>query len=204
MIKNTAIYAALPTTTRGQPTPLSADAKGERIAYASNKSIFLRSIDNPSQATQYTQHTATTTVARFAPSGFYCASGDASGIVRVWDCSPNGSGNTKGEYAIINGRINDIAWDGKSFTTVYTPWMALLTQHHSLLLQLFRFLVLQGGTGLLPALRLFEKLVEKAPCSKELLFEAWLATRVVPQFLFCPLMAIRVFANRGLQATAKE
>jgi WD repeat-containing protein 1 (actin-interacting protein 1) len=113
-IKNEAIYAALPTTTRGQPTPLSADAKGERIAYASNKSIFLRSIDDPSQATQYTQHTATTTVARFAPSGFYCASGDASGVVRVWDCSPNGSGNTKGEYAIINGRINDIAWDGDS------------------------------------------------------------------------------------------
>jgi len=108
------IYAALPSTTRGQPTPLSADLKGERIAYASNKSIFLRSIDRPAEATQYTQHTATTTVARFSPSGFYCASGDASGIVRVWDCSPNGSGATKGEYAIISGRINDIAWDGDS------------------------------------------------------------------------------------------
>lgn len=65
-------------------------------------------------STQYTQHTAPTTVARFAPSGFYCASGDASGVVRVWDCSPNGSGATKGEYSIINGRINDIAWDGDS------------------------------------------------------------------------------------------
>lgn len=65
-------------------------------------------------STQYTQHTASTTVAKFAPSGFYCASGDVSGIVRVWDCSPNGSGATKGEYAIINGRINDIAWDGDS------------------------------------------------------------------------------------------
>ncbi|KAK4939521.1 WD40 repeat-like protein [Elasticomyces elasticus] len=108
------IYAALPTTTRGQPTPLSADSKGERIAYASNKSIFLRSIDNPAISTQYTQHTAATTVARFAPSGFYCASGDASGIVKVWDCSPNGKGATKGEYAIISGRINDIAWDGDS------------------------------------------------------------------------------------------
>lgn len=108
------IFAALPTTTRGQPTPLSADSKGERIAYASNKSIFLRSIDNPSISTQYTLHTAPTTVARISPSGFYCASGDASGIVRVWDCSPNGSGATKGEYAIISGRINDIAWDGDS------------------------------------------------------------------------------------------
>ena len=108
------IYAALPTTTRGQPTPLSADSKGERIAYASNKSIFIRSIDDPSVSTQYTQHGANTTVARFSPSGFYCASGDASGVVRVWDCSPNGSGVTKGEYAIISGRINDIAWDGDS------------------------------------------------------------------------------------------
>ncbi|KPI45947.1 uncharacterized protein AB675_929 [Cyphellophora attinorum] len=108
------IFAALPSTTRGQPTPLSADSKGERLAYASNKSIFLRSIDDPAVSTQYTQHTANTTVAKFSPSGFYCASGDASGIVRVWDCSPNGSGATKGEYSIINGRINDIAWDGDS------------------------------------------------------------------------------------------
>jgi len=29
-----AIWAAQPSTTRGQPTPLSCDAKGERIAYA--------------------------------------------------------------------------------------------------------------------------------------------------------------------------
>lgn len=34
--------------------------------------------------------------------------------MRVWDSSPNGSGITKGEYAIISGRINDIAWDGNS------------------------------------------------------------------------------------------
>lgn len=113
-IKNAAIYAALPTTTRGQPTPLSADSKSQRIAYASNKSIFLRSIDHPEEATQYNQHTAPTTVARFSPSGFYCASGDSAGVVRVWDCSPNGSGVTKGEYSIISGRINDIAWDGDS------------------------------------------------------------------------------------------
>ncbi|RMZ81714.1 hypothetical protein DV737_g2415, partial [Chaetothyriales sp. CBS 132003] len=113
-ISPSAVYAALPTTTRGQPTPLSADSKGQRLAYASGKSVFLRSIDEPAVATQYTQHTATTTVARFAPSGFYVASGDASGIVRVWDSTPNGPGTTKGEYAIISGRINDIAWDGDS------------------------------------------------------------------------------------------
>ena len=113
---------------------MSADSKGERLAYAvsaiyisfstharanksqlqlqSNKSIFVRSIDNPSIGRQYTEHKSPTTVARFSPSGFYIASGDSSGIVRVWDCI--GEGITKGEYSIVNGRINDLAWDGDS------------------------------------------------------------------------------------------
>ncbi|KAI9850892.1 MAG: WD40 repeat-like protein [Thelocarpon superellum] len=118
------LWAASPSTTRGQPTPLSSDAKGERIAYAarSHKSIFLRSIDTPALSTQYTGHTVQTSVARFAPSGYYVASGDVSGTVRVWDCV--GQGATKGrtpsstcragEYHIISGRINDLAWDGDS------------------------------------------------------------------------------------------
>ncbi|AEO59263.1 hypothetical protein MYCTH_2307420 [Thermothelomyces thermophilus ATCC 42464] len=106
------ILAAAPSTTRGQPTQLSCDPKGERIAYASGKSIFLRSIDDPSISKQYTGHTATTTVAKFSPSGFWVASGDVSGKVRVWDAVE--AVNTKGEYAIISGRITDIAWDGDS------------------------------------------------------------------------------------------
>jgi WD40 repeat protein len=72
----------------------------------------VRSIDEPSVSRQYTSHTAVTTVARFSASGFYIASGDVSGSVRVWDCV--GEGATKGEYHIIAGRINDIAWDGDS------------------------------------------------------------------------------------------
>ena len=78
----------------------------------SNKSIFLRNIDDPSISQQYSQHTALTTVARFSPSGYYVASGDVSGTVRVWDCV--GEGATKGEYGIVAGRINDLAWDGDS------------------------------------------------------------------------------------------
>ncbi|KAI1850531.1 hypothetical protein JX266_003813 [Neoarthrinium moseri] len=106
------ILAANPATSRGQPTQLSTDPKGERIAYASGKSIFLRSIDNPAECKQYTGHTTNTTVARFSPSGFYVASGDVAGTVRVWDAVE--AVNTKGEYHIISGRINDIAWDGDS------------------------------------------------------------------------------------------
>ncbi|KAL8740700.1 MAG: hypothetical protein Q9190_006630 [Brigantiaea leucoxantha] len=111
-IKAEATWAASPSTTRGQPTQLSADPKGERLAYANNKSVFLRSIDEPAISTQYTAHTNATTVARFSPSGYYVASGDVSGTVRVWDCV--GEGATKGEYHIISGRINDLCWDGDS------------------------------------------------------------------------------------------
>ncbi|OWP03630.1 hypothetical protein B2J93_3251 [Marssonina coronariae] len=106
------ILAASPSTERGKPTQLSADPKGERIAYASGKSVFLRSIDDPSISKQYTAHTTQTSVARFSPSGFYVASGDASGAVKVWDAVEGV--NTKGEFHIISGRINDIAWDGDS------------------------------------------------------------------------------------------
>ncbi|KAF3760805.1 WD40 repeat-like protein [Cryphonectria parasitica EP155] len=93
------ILAAAPVTSRGQPTQLSVDAKGERIAYASGKSIFLRSIDDPSSCKQYTGHTAATSIARFSPSGFYVASGDVSGTVRVWDAVE--AVNTKGDQRII-------------------------------------------------------------------------------------------------------
>lgn len=111
-ISPAAIWAAAPSTTRGQATPLSSDSKGERIAYASGKSIFVRNIDDPSVSRQYTNHQAPTTVARFSPSGFYVASADAVGSVKVWDCV--GEGATKGDYHIIAGRINDLAWDGDS------------------------------------------------------------------------------------------
>jgi len=60
----------------------------------SGKSIFVRSIDDAAVSKQYTQHTAQTTVARFSPSGYYVASGDVSGAVKVWDCV--GEGATKG------------------------------------------------------------------------------------------------------------
>ncbi|KAI4188341.1 MAG: hypothetical protein LQ348_003943 [Seirophora lacunosa] len=111
-IRPDAIWAPCPSTTRGQPTHLSCDPKGERLAYANNKSVFLRSIDHPAVSTQYSGHTTGTTVARFSPSGYYVASGDVSGTVRVWDCV--GEGATKGEYHIIGGKINDLAWDGDS------------------------------------------------------------------------------------------
>lgn len=72
----------------------------------------MRSIDDPAVCKEYTGHTAPTTVARFAPNGFKVASGDATGMLKVWE--PESIESTRGEYGIISGRLNDIAWDGDS------------------------------------------------------------------------------------------
>lgn len=74
------------------------------IILQSNKSIFVRSIDKPEISKQYTAHTAQTTVARFSPSGFYIASGDVTGSVRVWDCV--GEGATKGRARVKTPRLD--------------------------------------------------------------------------------------------------
>ncbi len=52
---------------------------------------------------QYTAHTTQTSVARFSPSGFYIASGDVSGTVKVWDAVEGV--NTKGLSLQILGTL---------------------------------------------------------------------------------------------------
>ncbi|KAF2967773.1 hypothetical protein GQX73_g5823 [Xylaria multiplex] len=108
------ILAASPVTTRGQPTQLSTDPAGTKIAYACGKSIFLRSIDDPSDCIQYTEHTAQTTVARIAPlpniiPEYRIASGDVTGLVRVWSSTKDGI-KKKDEWPAFSGRVNDIAF----------------------------------------------------------------------------------------------
>lgn len=61
----------------------------------------------------YTGHTQYTSVARISPSGYYCASGDIAGNVRVWDIV--GEENVlKIEKKVFAGSIKDLAWDAES------------------------------------------------------------------------------------------
>ncbi len=71
----------------------------------------------------YAQHAHPVLCARFSPSGYYCASGDAAGNVRVWDVlgptSASADGKVAGatlklEYKALSGPVRDIAWDGES------------------------------------------------------------------------------------------
>ncbi|ORX96377.1 WD40 repeat-like protein [Basidiobolus meristosporus CBS 931.73] len=107
------IYAPNPAPIRGTPLQIGVDPKGENIVYANGKSIFIRNIKNPEIASEYTQHACQTTVASWSPSGYYIASGDVQGNVRIWDATQE-EHVLKGEYKILNGRINAIAWDSES------------------------------------------------------------------------------------------
>ncbi|KAI8973321.1 quinon protein alcohol dehydrogenase-like superfamily [Mycotypha africana] len=73
----------------------------------------MRDLENPSIATEYVGHKAQATVARYSPSGYYMASGDANGNVRIWD-TVNEEHILKNECRPISGKISDIAWDCES------------------------------------------------------------------------------------------
>jgi len=75
--------APLPPTERGKPFVLGGDPKGNNFIYCSGHSVVIRDINNPSISDIYTEHATKTTVAKYAPSGYYIASADKSGKVRA-------------------------------------------------------------------------------------------------------------------------
>ncbi|XP_030375243.1 actin-interacting protein 1 [Scaptodrosophila lebanonensis] len=105
--KNT--YATLPRTQRGQPIVLGADPKGKNFLYTNGNSVIIRNIENPSIADVYTEHSCAVNVAKYSPSGFYIASGDVSGKIRIWD-TVNKEHLLKNEFQPIAGPIKDISW----------------------------------------------------------------------------------------------
>lgn len=121
-IQNT---APQPNTERAQGVQLAYDPIHDRIGYCSGNSIIIRPVDiNSSKIAvkQFTKHTHATTVATFAPSGNYMASGDVTGQVKIWDTAITGESDEskfdqpyiKSEFQILSGPIKSIAWDGDS------------------------------------------------------------------------------------------
>lgn len=108
-----AIFSSLPKTTRGSPTVLKGDPKGKNFLYTNGTSVFIRDIENPAISDVYTQHAYNATVAVYAPSGFYIASADAAGKIRIWDTT-QAEHLLKYEYQPLGGPIKDIAWSPDS------------------------------------------------------------------------------------------
>ncbi|XP_004522339.1 actin-interacting protein 1 [Ceratitis capitata] len=107
--QNKFIYTTLPRTQRGQPIVLGGDPKGKNFLYTNGNSVIIRNIENPAIADVYTEHSCAVNVAKYSPSGFYIASGDVSGKIRIWD-TVNKEHILKNEFQPIGGPIKDIAW----------------------------------------------------------------------------------------------
>ncbi|KAM9536055.1 WD repeat-containing protein 1-like [Salvelinus alpinus] len=103
------LFASLPQMERGVAKVLGGDPKGNNFLYTNGKSVIIRNINNPAIADIYTEHPHQVTVAKYAPSGFYIASGDVSGKIRIWDTTQK-EHLLKYEYQPFGGKIKDIAW----------------------------------------------------------------------------------------------
>ncbi|KAI8895270.1 WD40-repeat-containing domain protein [Globomyces pollinis-pini] len=106
-------YAAQPSTERGRAIQLAADPKGETFLYCNGRTVIMRNLKNPEIATEYTGHTCAATVARYAPTGYYIASGDVQGNIRIWDTLGTEQ-ILKTETKIFSGKVNDLDWDFES------------------------------------------------------------------------------------------
>ncbi|KAG1760649.1 WD40-repeat-containing domain protein [Suillus occidentalis] len=109
--KQIALYPCSPNTVRGTSTKISASK--DKVVYANGKTVIIRDLKNTALSTTFSGHAYSTTVARFSPSGFYCASADTTGTVKIWDTIGEDQ-SVKGEYKVLSGKINDLAWDGES------------------------------------------------------------------------------------------
>eukprot|EP00601_Ochromonadales_sp_CCMP2298_P032719 CAMPEP_0173363484 /NCGR_PEP_ID=MMETSP1144-20121109/22417_1 /TAXON_ID=483371 /ORGANISM="non described non described, Strain CCMP2298" /LENGTH=375 /DNA_ID=CAMNT_0014313451 /DNA_START=59 /DNA_END=1183 /DNA_ORIENTATION=+ len=102
-----------PTTERGVGLHVNAHPTLPLIIYPSGKFIVVRDMTNPGNSFVYRGHASTTTVAKFSPNGYWVASGDSSGKLRVWSWD-NPEHLTKMETQAFSGRIGDLDWDCES------------------------------------------------------------------------------------------
>ncbi|KAG9508404.1 Actin-interacting protein 1, partial [Fragariocoptes setiger] len=75
--------------------------------------IIIRDIANPTICDIYAEHSTLTTVAKYSPSGFYIASSDQHGKVRIWDTTQK-EHILKNEFQPFAGIVKDLAWSADS------------------------------------------------------------------------------------------
>jgi WD40 repeat protein len=103
------VFASLPKTARGSFSIISSDPKGKNFLYVNGNSVFIRNIENPFECDVYTEHSCPVQVAKYSPSGFYIASADQSGKIRIWDTT-NKDHILKNEFQPLSGCIKDLQW----------------------------------------------------------------------------------------------
>lgn len=103
----------MPVTERGIPNVVYAHPREPKICYGSGDSVVVRNLEDPSDCFVYRGHNNPVTVAKFSPNGYWVASADTTGLVRVWSWD-NPEHNLKVEVPVFSGRVLDLDWDPES------------------------------------------------------------------------------------------
>ncbi|XP_049851579.1 66 kDa stress protein-like [Schistocerca gregaria] len=113
------IYAPVPQPSRARSIHIGGDPKGINILYCVSNSVVIRSVKDISKAELYQQHSYNPTIARYSPSGFYIASADSNGMVRIWDTT-QAEHILKCEFQLLAGPATDMCWtdDSKRLSVV--------------------------------------------------------------------------------------
>ncbi|KAJ8605356.1 hypothetical protein CTAYLR_002341 [Chrysophaeum taylorii] len=106
-------YVPGPSMERGHALNLYAHPSEARLIYPFAKFVIVRSLEVPTDNFVYRGHRFAVGVARFSPNGFWVASGDAGGFLRVWSWD-NPEHTLKLEVQALGGAIVDLEWDGES------------------------------------------------------------------------------------------
>jgi WD40 repeat protein len=87
--------------------------QGENLAYGCGRIVFIRGVKDPLKVTLFSEHAKDVTVAKISPSGFYCASGDVGGTVKIWSID-NPEHPVKYEGPMLAGSVLDLQWSPDS------------------------------------------------------------------------------------------
>lgn len=107
------LYVGVPNTKRGEPSHFSIDPTGQtdNIVFPSGRVCVLRSLSDPLKARVFSSHASPVTSACFSPDAKFVASGDDSGVIRIW--LPD-TAIQKSEFGIFPGPVRDIAFSTDS------------------------------------------------------------------------------------------
>jgi len=97
-----------PSPERGLKYNIVASPDGRHFIYGAGKTCVLRSVDDPNDVKVLTGHKKPPLAFAFTPDGKFVASGDESGVVKVWEVA---SLQEKKELMGLGGPIADMAFD---------------------------------------------------------------------------------------------
>jgi len=111
VLKQTFLGPPVPSAARGFGVQIDVHKDGDTVAYGNSKFVITRSLTPGGPAKVYTEHQHKVKVARFNPSGYYVASADENGYVRVWSYTHAKNMIKKASKQL--GTITDLCWDGE-------------------------------------------------------------------------------------------